>query len=227
MRPAGRRAGGWRRPAPRSRNRRSVPIPSSANARGSTVRSCSFVLSWLDVGYAAAAGLRSCPGGCCRVGGTLERRGHVGAECDRVPGRGRGRGGFETEQVGATGQPRRLGPDHFSRLAAQSVAHDSGATAPADCVSHLGKHAVDRWVDRNEDGTDGATRPARPRALQLREGGAGGDPADRRCGHLGRPQTVRRWRPLSRRDFRIERPARVDMRLRNPWVLARFRVFGW
>jgi hypothetical protein len=32
---------------------------------------------------------------------------------------------------------------------------------------------------------------------------------------------------LSRRDFRIARPARVDMRLRNPWVLARFRVFGW
>ncbi len=41
-----------------------------------------------------------------------------------------------------------------------------------------------------------------------------------------RPQTVRRWRPLSRRDFKMARPARVDMRLRNPWVRARFRVFG-
>ena len=40
-------------------------------------------------------------------------------------------------------------------------------------------------------------------------------------------QTVRRWRPLSRRDFRIALPARVDMRLRKPWVLARFRVLGW
>ena len=39
-------------------------------------------------------------------------------------------------------------------------------------------------------------------------------------------QTVRRWRPLSRRDFKMARPARVDMRLRNPWVRARFRVFG-
>jgi hypothetical protein len=39
-------------------------------------------------------------------------------------------------------------------------------------------------------------------------------------------QTVRRWRPLSRRDFKIARPARVDMRLRNPWVRALFRVFG-
>jgi hypothetical protein len=41
------------------------------------------------------------------------------------------------------------------------------------------------------------------------------------------PQTVRRWRPLSRRDFKMARPARVDMRLRNPWVRARFRVLGW
>ncbi len=40
-------------------------------------------------------------------------------------------------------------------------------------------------------------------------------------------QTVRRWRPLSRRDFRMARPARVDMRLRKPCVLARLRVFGW
>ena len=40
-------------------------------------------------------------------------------------------------------------------------------------------------------------------------------------------QTVRRWRPLSRRDFKMARPARVDMRLRKPCVLARLRVFGW
>ena len=39
-------------------------------------------------------------------------------------------------------------------------------------------------------------------------------------------QTVRRWRPFSRRDFRMARPARVDMRLRKPCVLARLRVFG-
>ena len=47
-----------------------------------------------------------------------------------------------------------------------------------------------------------------------------------RAGTSG-PQTVRRWRPLSRRDFKMARPARVDMRLRNPWVRARFRVLGW
>ncbi len=41
------------------------------------------------------------------------------------------------------------------------------------------------------------------------------------------PQTVSRWRPLSRRDFKMARPALVDMRFRNPWVRARFRVLGW
>ena len=46
-----------------------------------------------------------------------------------------------------------------------------------------------------------------------------------RAGTRG-PQTVRRWRPLSRRDFKMARPARVDMRLRNPWVRALFLVFG-
>jgi hypothetical protein len=34
-------------------------------------------------------------------------------------------------------------------------------------------------------------------------------------------------RPLRRRAARIARPARVRMRSRNPWVLARRRLFGW
>jgi hypothetical protein len=41
------------------------------------------------------------------------------------------------------------------------------------------------------------------------------------------PQTLRRRRPLSRRARMMARPPRVDIRLRKPWVLARFRVFGW
>jgi hypothetical protein len=60
--------------------------------------------------------------------------------------------------------------------------------------------------------------------------------ADRRqCGSVlvqssGRAratQTVRRWRPLSRRDFKMARPARVDIRLRKPCVFALLRVLGW
>ncbi len=34
-------------------------------------------------------------------------------------------------------------------------------------------------------------------------------------------------RPLRRRAARMARPAFVDIRLRNPWVLARLRLFGW
>ena len=37
----------------------------------------------------------------------------------------------------------------------------------------------------------------------------------------------RRTRPLARRDLMMARPARVDIRCRNPWRLARLRLFGW
>ncbi len=40
-------------------------------------------------------------------------------------------------------------------------------------------------------------------------------------------QAESRVRPLVRRAPRIERPARVRMRRRKPWVLARRRLFGW
>lgn len=40
-------------------------------------------------------------------------------------------------------------------------------------------------------------------------------------------QADRRARPLLRRVARIARPARVRIRSRNPWVLARRRLFGW
>ncbi len=40
-------------------------------------------------------------------------------------------------------------------------------------------------------------------------------------------QAARRARPLRRRAERIERPARVRIRSRKPWVLARRRLLGW
>ncbi len=39
-------------------------------------------------------------------------------------------------------------------------------------------------------------------------------------------QAERRLRPLARRAFKIARPARVDIRLRNPWVRLRFILLG-
>ena len=43
----------------------------------------------------------------------------------------------------------------------------------------------------------------------------------------GRPQAESSERPLARRADRMARPARVRMRRRKPWVLARRRLFGW
>lgn len=47
------------------------------------------------------------------------------------------------------------------------------------------------------------------------------------CRWQHRVQAARRARPLRRREERIERPARVRMRSRKPWVLARRRLLGW
>lgn len=41
------------------------------------------------------------------------------------------------------------------------------------------------------------------------------------------PQAESSERPLRRRADRMLRPARVRMRRRKPWVLARRRLFGW
>jgi hypothetical protein len=48
-----------------------------------------------------------------------------------------------------------------------------------------------------------------------------------RAGSTAEPQAESSERPLRRRAARIARPARVRMRRRNPWVLARRRLFGW
>jgi len=40
-------------------------------------------------------------------------------------------------------------------------------------------------------------------------------------------QADSRARPFRRRDRKMARPARVDMRLRKPWRFERRRTFGW
>src|SRR3954452_7387339 len=45
--------------------------------------------------------------------------------------------------------------------------------------------------------------------------------------HAPVPQADSSVRPLPRRADRMARPARVRMRRRKPWVLARRRLFGW
>ena len=63
--------------------------------------------------------------------------------------------------------------------------------------------------------------PAGCREVRTRTG-AGAPRAAR-----GRPQAESSERPLARRAERMARPARVRMRRRKPWVLARRRLFGW
>src|SRR3954470_11650289 len=45
--------------------------------------------------------------------------------------------------------------------------------------------------------------------------------------HAPVPQADSSVRPLPRRADRMARPARVRIRRRKPWVLARRRLFGW
>ncbi len=80
-----------------------------------------------------------------------------------------------------------------------------------------------------------------PRAAGVPHGDRGGQPVRSAhlaasCGSLaapgGRPVSGGRQadsseRPLRRRAARIARPARVRIRSRNPWVLARRRLLGW
>jgi hypothetical protein len=72
-------------------------------------------------------------------------------------------------------------------------------------------------------------RPAPP-ARRSRIGGRGRPPGDTpgTVSPLARKnQTASCSRPLRRRAARTARPARVRIRSRKPWTLARRRLFGW
>jgi len=78
--------------------------------------------------------------------------------------------------------------------------------------------------------------PAGPPTTANRGGEVGATPHALRRGqhdYLGIPsrklsaQADSLARPLDRRPARMARPARVRIRSRKPWVLARRRLFGW
>ena len=74
----------------------------------------------------------------------------------------------------------------------------------------------------DEPGSAGSATPADDQAEVVATGQPGG-----RGEHGASGQAERRARPLPRRAARIARPARVRIRSRNPWVLARRRLLGW
>lgn len=97
-----------------------------------------------------------------------------------------------------------------------------GAVGPAG-----GRETCAAWTTRSSPPLRPAPRPrttARNCSGRRRRCVAG---STGRSGGCDRTQAVSFSRPLRRREAMIERPARVRIRRRKPWVLARRRLFGW
>ncbi len=75
----------------------------------------------------------------------------------------------------------------------------------------------------HQPGPTSTTSPANHRPELL----ATGEPGGRGEHGFAQDQADSSARPLRRRAARMARPARVRMRSRNPWVLARRRLLGW
>ena len=104
---------------------------------------------------------------------------------------------------------------------------------PLDCAAKLARYgqAEPRALLRDPPragtsrGRGSAWRRTAPCGRRRRSRGSGRDGAG--VGSLCRAHAERRLRPLARRRLRIARPARVDIRARNPCRRFRRRTFGW
>lgn len=108
---------------------------------------------------------------------------------------------------------------------------DRGKRGPESTANAIAHHRV---ADTPPDGVRDPYLPWRPgRDMHDREGTATGAPTMNPQVKEGCPvtegtnQADSLDRPRRRRPARIARPARLDMRCRKPWRLARFRTFGW
>jgi hypothetical protein len=95
-----------------------------------------------------------------------------------------------------------------------SIALHRGTEATADGVGHLRRVVGSVGEEAQRDGTG-------PLPVGPREG------RERRTVADAPDQAERRFRPRARRARSTARPPLVRMRRRNPWVLARLRLFGW
>lgn len=125
-----------------------------------------------------------------------------------------------SDQVCPWGYSRLLGSggkDGFDS-AAEPVASDGVAQTAPKSKGHPRRTARAFEVIREIADPD-RTRPCSSTALaQVDKRLTIADPPD---------QADSRLRPLRRRAFRIARPARSDMRWRNPWRRDRRRLLGW
>ncbi len=172
----------------------------------------------------AAPVMSSTPGGGgrsrCRRGDTLvdagERSLHVLSQFQKRQGR---RPCLSCHQIGAGSQAIAIQLDEHRPYPAPKLVPFDSMTHPfpdGECQSGLSR-APDWGI--GEEGDADRTLPGPhtrgPQRLKGRPVPNAPDQADRR------------WRPFRRRARTTARPPRSDMRCRNPWRLARRRLFGW
>lgn len=132
-------------------------------------------------------------------------------------------------EVGPRAEVADLLRHHCPQPSPQAIAPDGTTHSATDGISHS---------DVIRDGSSGVgyrdRSPSHPPGRPT-EGGEGGPVANGVDQGIRSAVPIRQepgqaeslWRPFWRRDRRIARPARVDIRWRNPCFLARRRFFGW
>jgi hypothetical protein len=120
----------------------------------------------------------------------------------------------EVQPGGDTLRPRLHG-DEGAQTTTDAVPIDGCAHRPPDGVAH--PRGKGRFVCDPDHPQLPVTETTTLRANTVKAPAIGESP----------DQAERRRRPLARRDLRTARPARVDIRCRNPCFFARRRLFGW
>jgi hypothetical protein len=118
-------------------------------------------------------------------------------------------------------------PGHQDRVVSVEPGADLAPSGPKDAT---GPVPFDRAADslRGDGGRpSGPGREKQYHPVSVHRTSLIEDPADLSRSHLLQRQADNRTRPLRRRRAMIARPARVRMRIRKPWVFARWRLFGW
>jgi hypothetical protein len=105
-----------------------------------------------------------------------------------------------------------------THLAAQAIANHRSSDVAGHCKRDTRRLVAAQWRWSQHGHRHGATSDPTAAAPQFLERAAVTNSPD---------QADRRRRPLSRRDRRTLRPARVDMRERKPCFFARRRLLGW
>jgi hypothetical protein len=122
--------------------------------------------------------------------------------------------GSGADQVRARSQHVGAFTNQHPKPPTHTVAHDRRTDPASDAVSDPGRFGEIAW---HPGYRQWPATPASPLS-KSQEDFAPVDPPD---------QADSLARPFNRRAFRIARPARVDIRWRNPCRLALFRLLGW